>query len=104
MFVSRQAIAWSEQETKMKAAFIKAVFGLALIAIGTGVGAASARERDVPAARPVHYEQHAWERHHGHFGHRHRYFRSDYHPRFDRHRHDRGGMDRDRSHRGHGRG
>lgn len=86
----------------MKATFTKALVGLALIAVGSTAGIASAKDRDMPRVEvaKVHYEHRGWDRHDHRFErerrfHHHRHFR-----RFHRDHDDYGRFGRDRGHRG----
>lgn len=86
----------------MKATFSKALFGLALIAVGSAVGSASANDRDMPRveATKVHYEHRGWDRHDHRFGHDRRFFNHRHHRRFHRDHDDHGRFGPDRGHRG----
>lgn len=88
----------------MKATFTKALLGLALIAVGSAVGTASAHERDLPRVEKpkVHYEHRGWNRYdrHDRFDHDRRFFHHRHHRRFYRDHDDHGRFGRDRGHRG----
>lgn len=86
----------------MKAIFTKALVGLALIAVGSAAGIASAKDRDLPrvAVTKVHYEHRGWDRHDHRFDNDRRFFKHRHLRRFHRDHDDHGRFGRDRGHRG----
>lgn len=96
----------------MKAIFTKALVGLALIAMGSAAGIASAKDRDMPRVEvtKVHYEHRGWDRHDHRFERDRRFFKHRHHGRFHRDHgkygrfgrdhDDHGRFGRDRGHRG----